>query len=65
MELSLLTASGSRFIGTSNHGFGQYAQEEVRRLIPDAKFHAIVPTEVVLIETSSDARTVIDRIKKQ
>jgi 23S rRNA (cytidine2498-2'-O)-methyltransferase len=38
------------FIGTSNHGFTQYAQDEIKRLIPGAKYKALVPTEVFLLE---------------
>lgn len=40
----------SRFIGTSNHGFAQYAQEEIRRLFPSVKFINIVPTEVFIFD---------------
>jgi 23S rRNA (cytidine2498-2'-O)-methyltransferase len=40
----------SRFIGTSNHGFAQYAQEEIRRLFPEVQYTLLVPTEVFLFE---------------
>jgi len=44
-----------RLIGTANHGFAQYAQEEVRRLLPDAKFAYLEPGEVFLIRTETAA----------
>ena len=34
------------YIGTSNHGFAQYAQDELRKLFPLTKFTLLVPTEV-------------------
>jgi 23S rRNA (cytidine2498-2'-O)-methyltransferase len=40
----------SLFIGTSNHGFAQYAQEEIKRLFPAARFTLLVPTEVFIFE---------------
>lgn len=58
----LQNAEGSRFIGTSNHGFAQYAQEEVRRLLGEVKFINLVPTEVFLLTTPVDAETVVSRI---
>jgi 23S rRNA (cytidine2498-2'-O)-methyltransferase len=48
--MNLQHASLSRFIGTSNHGFAQYAQEEVKRLFPAARFSMLVPTEVIYFE---------------
>jgi 23S rRNA (cytidine2498-2'-O)-methyltransferase len=40
---------GSRFIGTSNHGYAQQAQEEVRRLFPGASFRYLTPAEVYVM----------------
>ncbi|MBL0386278.1 methyltransferase domain-containing protein [Tumebacillus sp. ITR2] len=41
----------TRLIGTTNHGFAQYAQEEIRRLVPGVKFQVLEPGEVFLIHT--------------
>jgi 23S rRNA (cytidine2498-2'-O)-methyltransferase len=43
-------ATVSRLIGTSNHGYAQQAQEEVRRLFPGAAFRYLAPAEVFLME---------------
>jgi 23S rRNA (cytidine2498-2'-O)-methyltransferase len=51
-----------RWIGTSNHGFAQYAQEEIRRLIPDSKFRPIEPGEVFWMLTEQSAETVIEKL---
>ncbi|MDD9267837.1 SAM-dependent methyltransferase [Paenibacillus sp. GCM10023248] len=42
------------YIGTSNHGFAQYAQDEIRKLFPGSKFTLLVPTEVFLFELPAD-----------
>ena len=55
----------SRFIGTSNHGFAQYAQEEIRRLIPGVKFTPIVPAEVFLFETPLPYEQAIRTLREQ
>lgn len=36
------------YIGSSNHGFAQYAQDEIRKLFPLTKFTLLVPTEVFI-----------------
>ncbi|PWK13893.1 SAM-dependent methyltransferase [Tumebacillus permanentifrigoris] len=41
----------TRMIGTTNHGFAQYAQEEIRRKAPGVKFQVLEPGEVFLIHT--------------
>lgn len=42
----------STFIGTANHGFGQHAQEEIRRLFQTGtQFTHLVPAEVFLFKT--------------
>ncbi|MFC0214691.1 SAM-dependent methyltransferase [Paenibacillus chartarius] len=43
-------AALSRFIGTSNHGYAQQAQEEVRRLFPGAAMRYLAPAEIFLME---------------
>ncbi|MFD2612163.1 SAM-dependent methyltransferase [Paenibacillus gansuensis] len=43
-----------RLIGTSNTGFAQQAQEEIRRLFGSAVFTYIVPSEVFLAELPVD-----------
>ncbi|MFC5453073.1 SAM-dependent methyltransferase [Paenibacillus aestuarii] len=55
----------AKCICTSNHGFAQYAQEEIRRLFPAAKFSLLVPTEVFLFETAADLQEVFTTLKEQ
>ncbi|MEW9698823.1 SAM-dependent methyltransferase [Paenibacillus sp. SI8] len=55
----------AKYIGTSNHGSAQYAQEEVRRLFPAAKFTLLVPTEVFLFEVPADPTEVVTTLKEQ
>jgi 23S rRNA (cytidine2498-2'-O)-methyltransferase len=55
----------AKCLGTSNHGFAQYAQEEVRRLFPAAKFTLLVPTEVFLFEVPVDLKEVLSTLKDQ
>jgi len=48
-------AQTSTFIGTANHGFGQHAQEEIRRLFrTGTQFRHLVPAEVFLFTTPAD-----------
>ncbi|TBL80238.1 SAM-dependent methyltransferase [Paenibacillus thalictri] len=54
---------GTTFIGTSNHGFGTQAQEELRRLFPKAAFTTIVPTEIYMFTVPESKKTVTDHIK--
>lgn len=55
--------SGTSFIGTANHGFGQHAQEEIRRLFETGvKFQPIVPAEVFLFHVQETKEAVIDRL---
>lgn len=53
------------YIGSSNHGFAQYAQDEIRKLFPLTKFTLLVPTEVFLFEVPSGTEDVLTRIKEQ
>jgi len=52
-------------IGTANHGFAPYAQEEVRRLVPSARFVALVPTEVFLCEAEGTTEELLTAIGRQ
>ncbi|MBP1961773.1 SAM-dependent methyltransferase [Paenibacillus aceris] len=53
------------YIGTSNHGFAQYAQDEIRKLFPLTKFTLLVPTEVFLFEVPEGTEDAITTIKEQ
>jgi 23S rRNA (cytidine2498-2'-O)-methyltransferase len=55
----------SRFIGTSNHGFAQYAQEEIKRLFPTARFTLLVPTEVFTFELPVSVEEAARLIRQQ
>lgn len=55
----------SRFIGTSNHGFAQYAQEEIKRLFPAVRFLLLVPTEIFLFELPVSAVEAAQLIRQQ
>ncbi|MFD2169455.1 SAM-dependent methyltransferase [Tumebacillus lipolyticus] len=50
--------TSSRFIGSSNFGFAQYAQEEIRRLFPGTKFKYLEPGELFLIDVPAPAEEV-------
>ncbi|UJF35961.1 SAM-dependent methyltransferase [Paenibacillus hexagrammi] len=52
-------------IGTSNHGFAQYAQEEIRRLFPAVAFKLIVPTEIFSFEVPGSWSEVSAALKEQ
>lgn len=53
------------YLGTSNHGFAQYAQDEIRKLFPGSKFTLLVPTEVFLFELPADTEQAIATMKEQ
>ncbi|BFT71648.1 SAM-dependent methyltransferase [Paenibacillus sp. P36] len=53
------------YIGSSNHGFAQYAQDEIRKLFPLTKFTLLVPTEVFLFEVPSGTEDAVTLIKEQ
>ncbi|NOU75430.1 SAM-dependent methyltransferase [Paenibacillus sp. LMG 31458] len=53
------------YIGTSNHGFAQYAQDEIRKLFPLTKFTLLVPTEVFLFEVPGGTDDTITTLKEQ
>ncbi|ASS74531.1 SAM-dependent methyltransferase [Tumebacillus algifaecis] len=55
----------SRFIGSSNFGFAQYAQEEIRRLFPGTKFRYLEPGEVFLIDVPARADEVTAALLEQ
>ncbi|GAA4876487.1 SAM-dependent methyltransferase [Paenibacillus vulneris] len=57
------THSSSMFIGTSNHGFGQHAQEEIRRLFEtQVQFRHIIPAEVFTFTIQEDKASVIEKL---
>ena len=53
------------YIGTSNHGFAQYAQDEIRKLFPLTKFTLLVPTEVFYIPSARGYRRYDHNLKEQ
>lgn len=53
------------YIGTSNHGFAQYAQDEIRKLFPLTKFTLLVPTEVFLFEVPEGTENILITLKEQ
>ncbi|UKS29010.1 methyltransferase domain-containing protein [Paenibacillus sp. HWE-109] len=53
------------YIGTSNHGFAQYAQDEIRKLFPMTKFYLLVPTEVFLFEVPAGTEESLTALKEQ
>jgi 23S rRNA (cytidine2498-2'-O)-methyltransferase len=55
----------SRFIGSSNFGFAQYAQEEIRRLFPGTKFQYLDPGEVFLIDAPAPQEDVTRALLEQ
>lgn len=56
-------AHESMFIGTANHGYGQHAQEEIRRLFESkVKFQHIIPAEVFLFQIQEDKDAVINKL---
>ena len=55
----------TQWIGTVNHGFAQYAQEEIRRLIPDSKFSVLEPGEVFLMRTERPYEEVAAALRGQ
>jgi 23S rRNA (cytidine2498-2'-O)-methyltransferase len=57
--------NNSRFIGTSNHGFAQYAQEEIKRLFPAARFSLLVPTEVFTFDLPVSVEEATRLIREQ
>lgn len=54
----------NRWIGTSNKGYAQYAQEEIRRLFTEVTFVNIVPTEIFIMELAHPEEEVLSVIKK-
>ncbi|TXK85399.1 SAM-dependent methyltransferase [Paenibacillus sp. N3.4] len=53
------------YIGTSNHGFAQYAQDEIRKLFPLTKFWLLVPTEVFIFEVPEGTENLLTTLKEQ
>ncbi|HEU4962297.1 MAG TPA: SAM-dependent methyltransferase [Bacilli bacterium] len=64
MTTTQQTEAKSVLIGTTNHGFAQYAQEEVRRLLPDTKFTVLEPGEVFFIHAPYALEEVVARLKQ-
>ncbi|NQX63252.1 SAM-dependent methyltransferase [Paenibacillus qinlingensis] len=52
------------YIGTSNHGFAQYAQDELRKLFPLTKFTLLVPTEVFYFQVPEDTTDAISTLQE-
>ncbi|NOU96940.1 methyltransferase domain-containing protein [Paenibacillus sp. LMG 31456] len=60
------TVESSVFIGTANHGFGQQAQEEIRRLFGnEAKFSHVVPAEIFLYSLPVGKMDAISKVLEQ
>ncbi|ANE47854.1 SAM-dependent methyltransferase [Paenibacillus swuensis] len=57
--------SSSRFIGTSNIGYAQQAQEEIRRLFGSARFSYIVPSEVFIMELNVREKQAVQTLTEQ
>ncbi|MEV2909384.1 SAM-dependent methyltransferase [Paenibacillus larvae] len=55
---------GSRWITTSNRGYSQYAQEEIRRLFPGIKTQILVPAEILLVMIGEE-RSVVPKILRE
>lgn len=54
----------SKWLGTSNSGFSHYAIEELRRILPEAKFTMIMPGEVFYFELEEEADIVLKAINE-
>ncbi|MCS7461137.1 methyltransferase domain-containing protein [Paenibacillus doosanensis] len=53
----------STFIGTANHGFGQHAQEEIRRLFEaGTRFSHLVPSEIFLFMVPAGRQEATQRL---
>lgn len=52
------------FVCTSNRGYAQPAQEELRRLFPEARFYYLAPAEVFVMTVPNDRETVIDTVRQ-
>jgi len=52
----------TRFVCTANHGFAQYAMEELRRLLGRASFRMIVPGEVFELSAECGRDELLDKI---
>lgn len=56
----------SVFIGTANHGYGQQAQEEIRRLFgAESKFSHVVPAEIFLFTLPVDKSEAVQTLLSQ
>lgn len=56
----------STFIGTANHGYGQHAQEEIRRLFGQGcKFGMLVPAEIFIFTLPVDKEEATRRLLEQ
>jgi len=52
-----------RFIGTTNHGFANYAMEELRRLFPDIAYQQLAAGEVFAAEVPGERDEVLQAIR--
>lgn len=59
------TQGESRWIGTANHGFAPYAQEELKRAFGSVKSTPLVPGEVLLLSLPEYADAVVERLQAE
>ncbi|WP_322904397.1 SAM-dependent methyltransferase [Paenibacillus campi] len=64
-EQETIQPAESRWIGTANHGFAAYAQEELKRAFGSVKSSVLVPGEVLLLTLPAEAEQVIQRLQTQ
>ncbi|MCL9662320.1 SAM-dependent methyltransferase [Paenibacillus hunanensis] len=64
-EQETIQPAESRWIGTANHGFAAYAQEELKRAFGSVKSSVLVPGEVLLLTLPADAEQVLHRLQAQ
>ncbi len=64
-EQETIQPAESRWIGTANHGFAAYAQEELKRAFGSVKSSVLVPGEILLLSLPAEAEEVIQRLHTQ
>ncbi|MFD1884283.1 SAM-dependent methyltransferase [Paenibacillus wenxiniae] len=64
-EQETIQPAESRWIGTANHGFAAYAQEELKRAFGSVKSSVLIPGEVLLLTLPADAEQVLERLQAQ
>ncbi|WP_411342639.1 SAM-dependent methyltransferase [Paenibacillus sp. WLX1005] len=55
----------SRWIGTANHGFAAYAQEELKRAFGSVKSSVLVHSEVLLLTLPASEQDVLEQLQRQ